>query len=82
MIQALYIDEVMDGFPETLITMLLIMVSEPIYDWLSIVVLVLAAFFWAIRIKREIQEKYFNNVWRAIKSLFRKRNKYGNDGYK
>lgn len=67
----------MDSLPETLITLLLVIWTGPVYDILSLSVLFLAAFFWVIRIKREIQQQYFNSLWRAFKSLFKIRNSYG-----
>jgi len=38
---------------------------------------ILVGFYTLIRIKKEIQLKHFNSIWHAIKSLFKKRNKYG-----
>jgi hypothetical protein len=80
MIRYLYIVKVMDGFPETLITLFAAVLGwQSGGDWLTLIVMCLAGFFWVIRIRREIQQQYFNDVWRAIKSLFRKKNKYGHD---
>ena len=67
----------MDGLPETLITLFGVVLTAEAYDVLGVAVLVLAGFFWTLRIKREIQQQYQNRIWNAIKSLFKKRNKYG-----
>lgn len=80
MVRILYIAKVMDGLPETIITMMLIIIAGPIYEVMSFVVLFLASFFWVIRLKREIQQQFQNKPWRAIRSMFRKQNKYGKDG--
>lgn len=77
MIRVLYITKIMDGLPETLITLFGVVLTAEAYDVLGVAVLVLAGFFWTLRIKREIQQQYQNKFWNAIKSLFKKRNKYG-----
>ena len=80
MVRVLYIAKVMDALPETIITMLLIIIAGPLYEAMSFVVLFLASFFWVIRLKREIQQQFQNNLWRAIRSMFKKQTKYGKDG--
>ena len=77
MIRVLYITKIMDGLPETLITLFGVVLTAEAYDVLGVAVLVLAGFFWTLRIKREIQQQYQNKFWNAIKSIFKKRNKYG-----
>lgn len=79
MLRALYILKLMDGLPETIITLFTVLIFGQLYEGLAMVVIVLAAFFWILRIKREIQQQYFNSLWRAIKSIFRKKNKYGSE---
>ena len=80
MIRYLYIGKVMDGFPETLITMFGVVLTAEAYDILGIAVLVLAGFFWTLRIKREIQQQYQNRISNAIKSLFKRWTRYGENG--
>ena len=67
----------MDGLPETLITLFAAVLMQSGTDILTVGVMVLAGFFWLLRIKREVQQQFSNDLWRAIKSLFRKNNKYG-----
>ena len=74
-----YITKIMDSFPETIITIALLVIAGPLYDALAFVVLFLAAFFWTIRIRREIQQQFHNKIMEAIKSIFRKRTQYGPD---
>ena len=75
--RALYIAKMIDGFPETIITLFAAVLLDTGADILTIGVMVLAGFFWLLRIKREIQRNFHNKPWEAFKSLFRKRNKYG-----
>ena len=77
MLRALYITKTMDGFPETLITLFAAVLMQSGTDILTVGVMVLAGFFWLLRIKREVQSQYRNSIWRAIKSLFKKNNNYG-----
>jgi hypothetical protein len=67
----------MDGLPETLITAFAVTLATSGTDLLTISVMVLAGFFWLLRIKREVQQQFRNNLWTAIKSLFKGKNKYG-----
>jgi hypothetical protein len=67
----------MDGLPETLITLFAAVLVDSGVDVLTVGVMVLAGFFWLLRIKREVQQQFKNNLWTAIKSLFKGRNKYG-----
>jgi len=76
-IRAVYISKLMDGVGETIMILLIVLITGPIYDALAFFVLLLSAFYMAIKIKREIQQQFFNSVWKAFKSLFKKRNKYG-----
>ena len=66
-----------DGLPETVITLFAAVLINSGTDVLTVGVMVLAGFFWLLRLKREVQNQYKNSIWRAIKSLFRKRNNYG-----
>lgn len=77
MVRFLYLVKMMDGLPETVITLFMVIAFGPVYDAMGLVVLLLAGFFWTIRIKREIQQQYQNKFKNAIKSLFKRRNKYG-----
>lgn len=69
-----------EAIPETAATAFSVYLASIAYDGLGFVVLVLAAFFWTLRIKREIQQQYHNKVINAIKSLFKKWYRYGGDG--
>ena len=75
--RALYITKMIDGLPETIITLFAAVLINSGTDVLTVGVMVLAGFFWLLRIKREVQSQYRNSIWRAIKSLFKKYNKYG-----
>ena len=77
MLRSLYIVSGMDGMPETLVTLFAAFLALNGTDLLTYVVMCLACFFWLLRIKREVQQQFRNNLWRAMKSLFRKDNKYG-----
>ena len=67
----------MDGMPQTLLTLFAAFLAIDGADWLTVLVMVIALFFWLITLKRKIQKYHHNSIWEAIKSLFKKYNKYG-----
>ena len=69
-----------DGLGETALTGASVIIATTAQDALGLIVLTLAAFFWAIRIKREIQQQFHGKVCESIKSLFKKWYNYGGDG--
>lgn len=77
MVRFLYIAKLMQAFSDSLITAFVLITwgqfQEVVYGYIMIAV----AFYWTLQIKRLIQQQYFNSFWRAVKSLFRKWNKYG-----
>lgn len=73
----IHILKAMQGFPETIITLFVIITWGNINELVSSIVLLLAFFYWVLQIKRLVQERYYNSFWGAVKSLFRKKNKYG-----
>lgn len=69
--------KMVDYLGDALVIILAALFAFPFQETLSVLLAVLSIFYVLIRTKREIQEHHFNKVWKAIKSLFRKRNKYG-----
>ena len=77
--QIIYILKMTNHLADALVIILAAIFAAPFDQILSYILVGMSIFYVAIRTKREIQEHHFNKVWRAIKSLFRKRNKYGEE---
>jgi hypothetical protein len=71
------IAKVMGLAGETILTFFILVTWGDVKEGMAITILFFTAFYWALRIKQLVQEQYFNSFWKAIKSLFKKRNKYG-----
>ena len=55
----------------------LVLALETFSTFATISIAVLAGFYWVLRIRKMIQEDYFNSLLYAIKTLFRRHNRYG-----
>lgn len=85
MLSALYISKMIDEIMDFVMTGVAIAIAfsftadklNDISSILSMIVVIFAGFFWTIRNKREIQQYHKNSIWEAIKSIFKKKSKYG-----
>ena len=79
MARLLFLARQMDELADVIVVLVAIVWSWPLNEVASTFLAFISIFYVLLRLKQLIQQQYFNSLWGAIKSLFKRKNRYGED---